>query len=104
MVPNNTKSQWQDKYGAPNTVATACPNMDKVIKNRLLAVTKSQDRQLAKQQALMLDAVGPVTYILEEVVKGQLNQKSAAQTALHLLDKASIHMPTARGGEIPYKV
>ena len=94
VVPNTTRRQWRDKYGAPNTVATACPNMDKVIKSRLPAVTKLRDRQLAKQQALMLDAVGPVTYILEEAVKGQLNQKSvidAAQTALHLLGNASMH-------------
>ena len=42
----------------------------------------------------MLDVVGPVTYILEEVVKGQLNQKSVintAQTALYLLGNASMH-------------
>ena len=50
-------------------------NLDKVIKSRLPTVTKSRDRQLAKQQALTLDAVGPVTYILEEAVKGQLNKK-----------------------------
>ena len=56
-----------------------------MIKSRLPSVTKSCDRQLAKQQALMLDAVGPVAYILEEAAKGQLNQKSvidAAQIAL----------------------
>ena len=57
-------------------------------------MTKSWDRQLAKQQALMLDAVGPVTYILEEAVKGQLNEKSvidAAQTAINLLGNASMY-------------
>ena len=53
-VPNTTRCQWCDKYGAPpNTVATACPNLDKVIKSRLPALAKSHDRQLAKQQALM---------------------------------------------------
>ena len=42
----------------------------------------------------MLDAVGPITFILEEAVKGQLNQKSAieaAQTAICLLGNASVN-------------
>ena len=47
-LPNQTRCQWRDKYGAPST---ACPTMDKVIKGRLPAATKLQDRQLAKQQA-----------------------------------------------------
>ena len=98
-VPNATRRQWREKYGAPNTTVTACPNLDKVIKSRLPATTKSRDRQLAKQQALMLDAVGPVTYILEEAAKGQLNQKAvidAAQTALRLLGNASVHASRER--------
>ena len=40
-VPNTTRRQWRDKYGAPNTTATACPNLDKVMKSRLPAVIKS---------------------------------------------------------------
>jgi hypothetical protein len=91
---NTVRRQWRDKYGAPNTTATACPNLDKVIKGRLPAATKSRDRQLAKMQALTLDAVGPITHILEEAVKGQLTQKGAieaAQTALRLLSNASVH-------------
>ena len=67
--------------------------MDKVIKSRLSAVTKSRDKQMAKQQALFLDAVGPVTFILEEAAKGELTQKAAieaAQTALKLLGNASM--------------
>ena len=98
-APNATRRQWRDKYGAPNTTNTACPSLDKVIKGRLPAATKSRDRQLAKQQALMLDAVGPMTYILEEAVKGQLNQKSvieAVQTALRLLGNASVHASRER--------
>lgn len=49
---------------------------------------------MAKQQALTVDVVGPITFILEEVVKGQLNQKSAievAHTTLHLLGNALAH-------------
>ena len=82
----------RDKYGAPNIPAIACPSLDKVIKGRLSAETKSRDKQISKQQALCLDAVGPLTHILEEAAKGELTQKAAleaAQTALKLLGNAS---------------
>lgn len=98
-VSNPTRRQWKEKYGAPNLPATACPNLDKVVKGRLPAVTKSRDKQLAKQQALLLDAVGPITTILEGAAKGELTQKSvldAAQTALKLLGNASAHMSQER--------
>ena len=81
--------------GAPNTSATACPNLDKMIKGRLPAVTKSQDKRLARQQALLLDAVGPTIHILEEAAEGELTQKSAleaAQTALKLLGNVSANI------------
>ncbi len=57
----------------------ACPSKDKIIKGRLSAATMSRDKQLARWQALMLDAVGPVAYILEEAVKGQLTQTAAIE-------------------------
>ena len=47
----------------------------------------------------MLDAVGPITFILKEAVKGQLNQKSAieaAQTTMKLLGNASMHASRER--------
>ena len=98
-ISNTARRQLKEKYGAPNISATACPNVDKVIKGRLNAVTKSRDKQMAKQQALMLDAVGPLTHILEEAAKGELTQRSAvdaAQTALKLLGNASAHASRER--------
>ena len=47
----------------------------------------------------MLDAVGPMTYILEEAAKGQLTQKAvveAEQTALKLIGNASTQMNRER--------
>ena len=65
-VSNSTRCQWRDKYGAPNSSKTACPTLDKVIKGGLPAAAKSRNRQLAKQQALLLDVVGPIAFTLEE--------------------------------------
>ena len=70
-VPNATKRTIRDKFGAPNTVKTACPT-------------------LAKQQALLLDAVGPLASILKDASSGELTAKGTAdavQTALRLLGK-----------------
>ena len=85
--PNQQCRQWREKIGAPNTPFTACPSM----KSCLSASAKTWDRTLAKHHALMLDAVGPITHILEEAAKGQLTPKTAveaAQTALKLLGNA----------------
>ena len=76
-----------------------CHSLSQLIKGRISAATKSRDRQLAKQQALLLDAVGPLAYILEETAKGELTQKAAreaAQTALKLLGNASMHVSRER--------
>ena len=69
VAPNQVRRQWRDKFRSPNTVYTACPSMDKVVKSRLSATTKSHNKQLARQQALLLDAVGPITHILEEAAQ-----------------------------------
>ena len=48
-----------------------------------------------KDQSLLLDAVGPLSFILEEARKGQLPPKAtleAAQTALCLLGNASANI------------
>ena len=73
--------------------------MDKVLKFRLSAQTKAKDKQLARTQALLLDAVGPLSFILEEASKGQLPPKAAleaAQTALYLLGNASANISRER--------
>ena len=98
-APNKIRRQWREKLGAPNTPYTACPTLDKIVKSRLSPTTKSRDKTLAKTQALLLDAVGPITYILEEAAKGQLTSKGgleAAQSALKLLGNASMHITRDR--------
>ena len=98
-APNAQRWQWRDKAGAPHTPFTACPSPNKLIKTRLLVSTKARDTTLAKQQLLLLDAVGPITHILEEASKGQLTLKStieAAQIPLKLLGNAYMHLNRER--------
>ena len=73
--------------------------MDKVVKSRLSAQTRAKDKQLARTQALLLDAVGRLSFILEEASKGQLPPKAtleAVQTALRLLGNASANISRER--------
>ena len=73
--------------------------MDKVLKSRLSAQTKAKDKQLARTQALLVDAVGQLSFILEDTSKGQLPPKvalEAAQTALCLLGNASANISRER--------
>ena len=67
-------------------------HVPKVVKQNLSSQTKTKDRQLSKTHALVLDAVGPLAFILESAVQGTLTHASAveaAQTALKLLENAS---------------
>ena len=51
-----------------------------------------RDIQLSKTQALVLDAVGPLAFVLESAARGNLTHDDtveAVQTALKLLGNAS---------------
>ena len=87
-VRNPTRRQWKEKYRAPNTSATACPNLDKVIKGRLSSVTKSHDKQLARLQLL--------TWAHSPTFWRRLSALDAAQTALKLLGNASANLKRER--------
>ena len=81
---------------------TAGLNMDKVLMSRLSIQTKAKDKLLAMIQALLLNAVAPQSFILEEASKGQLPPKAtmeAAQTALRLLGNASANISRERRRE-----
>ena len=72
VLPNEDRRQWKGKYRVPRTAVTAGLNMDKVLMSRLSIQTKAKDKLLAMIQALLLNAVAPQSFILEEASKGQL--------------------------------
>ena len=45
--------------------ATKTPHLDSYVKTELSSATKSDDKELAKIQTFMLDALAPLTSILE---------------------------------------
>eukprot|EP00117_Sycon_ciliatum_P035129 scpid47736/ scgid26689/ len=73
--------------------------MDTMVKSRLHTATKSRDKVLLKQQALLLDAVGPLTYVLEEAGKETLTVQAtveACQRALAFIGNANMHLNRER--------
>lgn len=87
-VANSVRRQVKDRFGAPNLQFTASPHLDKVLRSRVPAAVKARDKELARLQALGLDAVGPLTRIVEDACEGRLtasDNMDAVQTALRLL-------------------
>ena len=74
---------------------TQVPKMDKMVKDRI----SQESVKLDKSLALVVDAVGPMTTILEEGEKGSLNAElamNAARMALRFLGNASVQLSRER--------
>ena len=86
-VPNGTRRRWREQYGMPATDYTRCPKLDTTIRSRLPKQCKDADRSLARIQALVQDAVGPLTHFLDK----QPNEagSEAVSLALKFLGNAS---------------
>ena len=64
-VQNGVRLQTRRKYSLPKVVATKMSHLDSYLKTELSSATKSDDKELAKIQSFMLDALAPLTSILE---------------------------------------
>ena len=96
---NEVRRQWRSRFGHPKVDVASAPIMDKMVKSRLHPATKSRDKALSKQQALLLDAVGPLTYVLEEAGKETLTVQAtveACQQALAFIGNANMHLNRER--------
>lgn len=102
-LPNATRRQLRDRFGAPNLPFTGTPSIDKVISSRLSSSTKSRDKELAKLQALALDALGPLAIILEGSARNDLTPQEnleAVQTSVRLLGNMAMHANRMRRANI----
>ena len=96
---NEVRRQWRSRFGRPKVDVASAPIMDKMVKSRLHPATKSRDKALSKQQALLLDAVGPLTYVLEEAGKETLTVQAtveACQQTLAFIGNANMHLNRER--------
>lgn len=98
-LSNTARLLVRKPYSFPNVEDTKCPKLDRVIKQNLTKDVRDADSNAARLQALSLDAVAPLVFILEEAQKGSLTPQSAAEAAkaaLMLVGNASAQMAKER--------
>ena len=98
-VPNATRRQMREKFGDPKCPPTRVPKLDKMVKDRITSESVKLDKSLARLQALCLDAVGPLTTIIDEGDKGNLSEEmaiGAARMALRFIGNASVQFSRER--------
>ena len=83
--------QTRGKYPLPKVVATKTPHLDSLVRTELSSATKSDDKELAKIQTFMLDALAPLTSILEaDSEKASYDEViDATKAAVALIGKAN---------------
>lgn len=64
-MPNEKRRRIKAKYPQPKVAATKTPHLDDYLKTTLPNSAKSEDKELAKVQTFALDAMAPLTALLE---------------------------------------
>ena len=92
-LPNNTRLKIRKTYTLPKVPATKTPELDNCLKPELPQSTKVADRDMAKVQAFILDALAPLTFMVEADAKGdKVTHKqvvNATKTAIELIGNAN---------------
>lgn len=87
---NSARLQVRNSYPLPKVVATRSLALDSYLKPELSTKVKQEDKELAKIQAFILDALAPLTSILEESGGDQdSGVYQAAKAAVQLVGNAS---------------
>ena len=102
-LQNVHRRRLKEKFGVPNTPCTAVPSLDKVLKSRVSPEVKAKDKEISKLQALALDAIGQLAFILDSALDESLTAKDnieAVQTAVRLLGNFAAHCNRERRTKI----
>ena len=99
-VPNETRKKVRKRYPLPKVPATRPPHLDTFPKQEVSTSTKAADKELASVQALVLDSMAPLTYLLEAEARGDsltLEQvRDATKTAVELAGNANARISRLR--------
>ena len=102
FVPMNNaeRRQLRQQFIIPDAMFTASPRLDKVMATECSKSTKSADQQLSRMQALFLDAVGPLSGLLDDINKGTEvtldDMEGAVKAALTFMGNASSQCTSLR--------
>ena len=95
FVPMNNaeRRQLRQQYIVPDTPFTTFPHLDKVMALECSKSTKSADLQLSRIQTLFLDAVEPLSGLIDGINKGTEvtvdDMEGAVKAAVTFLGNAS---------------
>ena len=84
-VSNNTRRRWRTVHGMPATDATKCPKLDLTLRPQIPKEAREADRSLCRLQTLVLNAVGPLSAMLELHRAGKLTPEAAVEAATQSL-------------------
>ena len=99
-VPNETRLRTRGRFPLPRVPATRTPQLDPFIKTEMSAAAKQSDRELARIQTFILDAITPLAAIIDGANSGKPLSEGdtllAASTAAELLGNANARMSRLR--------
>ena len=98
-VSNSTRERIRGHYQLPRVVATKSPNLDAFLKAEIPAHAKGLDKELAKVQSFVLDALAPVTSLLERDLSPSAVYEAAVATT-ELIGNANARISRLRREKI----
>ena len=102
-MTNSDRRKRVEKFGVPECDAVRCPKLDPVLKSTLPKEAIKADGYLSRLQQLWLDAVAPLTAVIENAEAGELSVDgavAAVQSALVLMGNAHQKMAQERRKKI----
>ena len=96
-VTNESRKRTRNKYPLPKVPATRTPRLDHFMRTETPQNVKSLDRDLARIQTFVLDAIAPLTAISENLGKfsGE-DVEQATTSAIKLIGNASTRISRLR--------
>ena len=96
-MTSNDRCQLRNKFALPKVAVTKTSSLDPVMAAQCLKSTKANDKVLARLQVLMLDAVRPLTDIIEKLNSGESEIDAdkvgyAVESTIMLIGNASSQM------------
>jgi len=107
VMSNEDRKKRVGKVGIPDCDQIRCPKLDGVLKAVLPKDAIKADGYLSRLQQFWLDAVAPLTALLESAEAGDLTPEkavSATQTALYLMGNAHQQMAQERRKKLILKL
>ena len=103
-LPNGERLKSRNNYALPKVLATKTPSLDGYLKSELSRATKAADKELATISTYVLDALSPLTAIVEADTKGEniiiTQGVNAVKAAIELIGNADARISHLRRTKI----